>query len=335
MKRKLFVPASIGFVALVFFTGCKLNNDWEEMEKDELNKFSQYISNLQSQGADLQSNVIGSYTWYYEDLGNFAEPGISPVLNDYIILDYVRRELSGDIVYTNIDSLADDWTIFNQYKDSYSHYLFAPSKIQFGYNTIGFNAGMSMTHEGQRARFYMPSGLAFGDHVSIIDEVKLYRVISDIEAYDSAQVAWFVNSKSLDEQTYLSSENIFYNEITPGDTTIDIEATDSLKLKFVAYYLQEQSLIKYDSIWGTTDDIFVTVPSTRSKVENFAPKGFAPFSKGFAAVMDTVAVGTEGLVLVPYAKGFGTTGLVQSLLRFMVVPPYSSLVYKFRIIGKK
>ncbi len=333
--KNLFLATLVFGMATAMLSGCNLNNDWEEKEKDEISTLEKHITDLKAQGAVIEDKEIASYTMYFENLGDFATPGISPVGNDYIIIDYVRRELSGEIIYTNYDSLMSSWTLFNSNKDSYSHYLFVPVKIIFGYNTVGFNAGVSLMHEGQKARFYMPSGLAFHDHVSIIDEVKLYKVIPDIVSYDSTQVEWFASTNGLDESTYIAADNIFYKEIAPGDTTIDIAATDSLEIKFVAYYLQEESLIKFDSIWGTSDQDYVVIPSTRSKVEGFIPDGYAPLTKGFAATMDTVAIGTEALLVVPYTKGYGTGGLRQATLNYTVVPDYTSLVYRFKVIGKK
>lgn len=333
IKNNIYAIIS-GFIAITMFSGCALNNDWEEKEKEEITRLEQHIARLRSQGAIIDDKEIGTYTWYYQDLGYFTTPGISPVRDNYIIIDYVEKNLIGDILYTNVDSLASKWSLYNENKDYYSYYLFVPKKIIFGYGPPGYTAGVTLMKEGQKARFYIPSGLAWVDHVSIIDEVKLYKVITDIADYDSMQVDWFLTEYEFDELTYIIDAGIYYKEIVPGDTSIDIAANDSLKVKMVAYYLQENSLIKFDSIWGTVVSDVVVIPSTKSKVESFVPKGLAPLTKGFAAAMDTVAIGTEAVILVPYNKGYANSGLVHALLGYPVVPPYSSLVYKLKVMGK-
>ncbi|MBN2613218.1 MAG: hypothetical protein JXB00_16815 [Bacteroidales bacterium] len=323
------------FLALVLFSACSLNNEWEELEKEEIKKLETHIATLKSQGAEIVDFELGSYTWYFEDLGNFADAGESPELDDYILVDYVRRDLDGDILFTNIDSLIPDWDTYNNNKSYYAYYLFVPYKFIFGYNTPAFDAGVSLLKEGQSARIYYPSGLGFGDHVTLIDEVKLYKVIPDIEEYDSLQFAWAKNEFGFETETYLSGSDVFYKEITPGDTSIDIGTNDSLKVKFVAYYLQEENLVRFDSIWGITDQTYTVIPSTRSKVESFIPKDHVPFNKGFASAMDTIAIGTEALILVPYAKGFSNTGVSHALLGYPVVPRYTSLLYRLKVVGKK
>ncbi|MFO7658238.1 MAG: hypothetical protein R6W78_14350 [Bacteroidales bacterium] len=335
IRMKSYISATGIIMTLVLFSACSLNNDWEEREKEEIKKLETHIASLKAQGAEIVDYEMSSYTWYFEDMGFFAAPGVSPVVNDYILVDYVRRSLDGDIKFTNIDSLIPEWDTYNKNKSYYSYYLFVPYKFVFGYNTPAFNAGVGLLKEGQQAKIYYPSGLGFGDHVTLIDEVKLYKVISDIEKYDSLQLEWARSEFGFNADSYISRSDIFYQEIAPGDTSIDFGANDSLKVKFVAYYLQEEGLVRFDSIWGTSDLTFAVIPSTKSKVEAFTPENHVPFTKGFASAMDTIAIGTEALILVPNAKGFSSKGLSHALLGFPVVPNYTSLLYKLKVVGKK
>ena len=100
--KNLVLTTFVFFIALTIFSACSLSNDWEEKEKEEISTLEKHIDNLRSQGAVIEDKDISSYTLYYEDLGDFATPGISPVTNDYIIIDYVRKDLSGEIIYTSL-----------------------------------------------------------------------------------------------------------------------------------------------------------------------------------------------------------------------------------------
>jgi len=110
-----------------------------------------------------------------------------------------------------------------------------------------------------------------------------------------------------------------------------LAASDSLKIKYVAYYFRSKNSIGMTQIWGTTppDADVVVIPSTRSKRLKFLlRKDILPFNKGFASVMDKIAIGTEAMILVPYSKGFvSTNGLVHSGGVNPVVPPLYMLVY--------
>jgi len=54
--------------------------------------------------------------------GYFRSPGY-PLFRQLYNSDYVRKNLEGEILYTNIDSLTGNWNRYNDNKDYYSYYL--------------------------------------------------------------------------------------------------------------------------------------------------------------------------------------------------------------------
>ena len=50
--------------------------------------------------------------------------------------------------------------------------------------------------------------------------------------------------------------------------------------------------------------------------------------------MDTLRIGTQALLIVPYNKAYGESGLF-SYLGFLIVPPYTSIIYDIEVRGKK
>ncbi|HJX70734.1 MAG TPA: FKBP-type peptidyl-prolyl cis-trans isomerase, partial [Bacteroidales bacterium] len=208
-----------------------------------------------------------------------------------------------------------------------------PLKMIFGYNTPGFNYGLSQMEEGDTARFYVPSALAFGDFVTIVDEVILYKIITNITAYDSLQVERYRAENIIDSSMYLADAGIFYWETGHGNDTIEFSANDSLVIRFKASYFQEDNLIVFDSNWESSTGI--AIPASKAKAENYAPRGNAPFTKGFAAAIDTLAVGTQATIIVPYQQGYGATGLIYSAPQYPIVPPYTSLVYDIEVLDVK
>lgn len=321
-----------GLLMLFFLTGC-LKNDWEERQEEEADILEKHIENLRSQGLNIETREVSGYDMYYLLLGSDPDQGPTPEMNDYVIIDYIRRDLDGNVLFTNVGSQADNWNAYNNYPETYSHYLFEPLKMIFGYNTPGFNYGMSLMEEGDTVKFFVPSTLAYGDFVTIVDEVILYRIITNITAYDSLQVAGYITENGIDSSMYLADAGIFYRETTHGNDTIEISTNDSLIIRFKASYFQEDNLIVFDSNWESATGI--TIPASKVKAEGYIPAGFTPVTKGFAAAIDTLAVGTKATMVIPYQKGYGNNGLSYSAPQYPIVPPYSSLVYEVEVMGIK
>jgi hypothetical protein len=328
MRKNVFELVLAGLFVLTLLTGC-LKNDWEERQKEEAEKLAKHIETLRNQGLDIETREVMDEDMYILLLGSDPNPGLSPEPGDYIILDYVRK----DLLFTTFESQADSWTHYNQYPETYAYYLFEPVRIVFAGLIPGLGYGISLMEEGDTMRFYMPSALTFGDFVTIVDEIILYKVINDIEEYDSLQVARYRAEEGIDSSQYLPDAGIFYWENNHGNDAIEFDADDSLIIRFRASYLQENDLIVFDSNWESATGL--AIPASRVKVENFTPEGFAPFAKGFAAAIDTMAVGTQASMIVPYPQGFGVNGLIFTAPQYAIVPPYSSLVYDVEVMDVK
>ncbi len=323
-------------VLLTIFSGC-IKDDWKEKEKEEKDRIESYIADLQSTGHDVQEIELEEYNEsFYYILLNDAGTEKYPVKDDYILINYVGKNLLDDIYETNIESYANDWTNYQNNKSTWDHYLFVPSKIIFGYSIIGFNEGVKRMSEGDSAMLVIPSRLAFNDEefTSMVYTIKLKKVIPDPELYDSVQVNSFLEKENMDYiENYIADANIYYKKLkssVAGDA-IEIAVDDSLLVKFKGSYLQENSLIPFDSTYNMPDSS-VTIPA--SQIESFNLTGFIDFTSGFESAIDTMRIGTSALVVVPYGNAFGKEGYRHSI-GYLVIPKYTSLVYEIEIKGKK
>ena len=132
---------------------------------------------------------------------------------------------------------------------------------------------------------------------------------------------------------YLPDAGIFYWENNRGNDAIEIDASDSLIIRFRASFFQENDLIVFDSNWESATGL--AIPASKVKLDNYTPEGFAPFTKGFAAAIDTMVVGTKATMIVPYPQGYGVNGLIFLAPQYTIVPPYSSLVYDIEVLDVK
>ncbi len=332
MRRNVFDLMLSGLLILSLLSGC-LKSDWEKRQNEEADRLANHIELLRNQGLDIETREVLDYDMYVLLLGSDPNPGPTPELNDYIIIDYVRKDLDGNILFTSIESQADDWVYYNQYPETYAHYLLVPLKFVFSGLIPGLKYGISQMEEGDTARFYIPSTLAYGDFTTIVDEVVLYKVITNITAYDSLQVVRYRAEQGVDSSMYLPDAGIFYWENNRGNDAIEIDASDSLIIRFRASFFQENDLIVFDSNWESATGL--AIPASKVKLDNYTPEGFAPFTKGFAAAIDTMVVGTKATMIVPYPQGYGVNGLIFLAPQYTIVPPYSSLVYDIEVLDVK
>ena len=332
MRRNVFDLMLSGLLILSLLSGC-LKSDWEKRQNEEADRLANHIELLRNQGLDIETREVLDYDMYVLLLGSDPNPGPTPELNDYIIIDYVRKDLDGNILFTSIESQADDWVYYNQYPETYAHYLLVPLKFVFSGLIPGLKYGISQMEEGDTARFYIPSTLAYGDFTTIVDEVVLYKVITNITAYDSLQVVRYRAEQGVDSSMYLPDAGIFYWENNRGNDAIEIDASDSLIIRFRASFFQENDLIVFDSNWESATGL--AIPASKVKLDNYTPEGFAPFTKGFAAAIDTMVVGTKATMIVPYPQGYGVNGLIFVAPQYTIVPPYSSLVYDIEVLDVK
>jgi len=261
--------------------------------------------------------------------------GLSPESGNYMIIHFAEYDTYNQLYQTNIDSLASDWTNYQDNKDLFDHYIFEPYKMKYGFSLLGFNRAIMEMHEGDHALFVVPSGLAYSDanFTTYVYNVSLKRVIPNINQYDSLQLIHFRGEYAMDSSNYIPTSGIFYKETVtpdPGETWRIIETNDSIYLNFWAYFMQENTLIPFDST-GSAHEILVP----KSKLVDFKTADYLSFTKGFAGAIDTMRIGTTADVLVPYQKGYGAAGYRHEYYGYIIVPEYTSLVYRIRVNSRK
>ena len=105
---KWIVPV---LLVIPLVNGC-LKNDYNDKLNEEADKLAKHIETLRNQGADIQTIDLSGDKMYYQLLGSGQTMGTSPVFNDFILIDYVRKDLDGNIFFTNEPQVADSWSAY-------------------------------------------------------------------------------------------------------------------------------------------------------------------------------------------------------------------------------
>jgi len=324
------------FLISFVFNSC-MENELEKKEKEEMQRIENYINQLRSKLSPEQEIIeikVNEFDtkMYMVKLDEENPDGNFPELNNYIIVDFSGRDIYEEIRETTYQTEAQYWNNFIKNPYYFRNYLFVPKKIPFGKSFPGINIGLSRMKEGDSCLFIIPSKLAINDYNSfttLVYYIKLIKVIKDVKAYDSLQLSYFKNLLEIDSSNYISSMGIFYKEVVsvnPFDENLKLKNADSVIIKMNASYLQENKLISF------INNKEVTLPLNSTK--NYIIDKEIPVTSGLASAMDTLRIGTQALLIVPYNKAYGESGLF-SYLGFLIVPPYTSIIYDIEVRGKK
>jgi FKBP-type peptidyl-prolyl cis-trans isomerase len=313
--KQLFFAAFAGSVLLL--TGC-VKNDEEEAKKQENELIKKY---LDEHGISADTKTEGGI-YFVEDV---AGTGLSPVKNDYVIINYTGRYLEGNAIHeTTYKALESEWPASSTFKD----YVYGPVKFQAGYSITGINEGLSLMKEGGKATMVIPSDKAFEKHYPMVYEIELLKVIKDPVAYEDAILTAYLNSIDYGDTTLYNG--IYYNEKPKGHGN-SVESGDTVLFWFTGTLVDAFSGTLadnrvFDSNFGDTEPLKLVFgkSSALSGVILAIPKGLN-------TALGTMRVGSNAKVVLPYTEAFGDKGLINAIYRYTIVPKYQTVVYNIII----
>jgi hypothetical protein len=308
---------------LLLASGC-LKNDLAEREANEKKVIQQYLTANNISGDTKTEGGI----YYIEEV---AGTGLSPVLDDYIVIDYVGRFLeSGVIRETSYDSLKNDWPA----ADNYVNFLFGPTKIVYGHSISGINEGLSLMKEGGKAKIIIPSDKAYYDFNPMIYEIRLIKVIKDPVAYADSMLHIYLDANGFDESTK-KNDSIWFREteITDTNETRVVQAGDEVYFSFSGLLIDEFRSASQDTFdTNSDDDNPIILTYGNSKVTSgsiLAPAAGLP--TGLILALDSMRFGAHATAVLPYRQAFGAKGLINSVYGYTIVPTYQPVVYNIVI----
>jgi FKBP-type peptidyl-prolyl cis-trans isomerase FkpA len=318
-KRIFAIGATIGIGALLL-SSC-LDNEWEDCEKSSKEDMDKYITK-NTISDEFKKDVDGGTLYYIPDtLGT----GLSPEMDNYIVVDYTGMYLDGTIIETTDSSMKEKWDATNFYKD----YAFGPAKFKFGYSRAGFNYGLSYMKEGGWATLIIPTELAFYDCKPVLYKINLIKVIKNPVTYEKEAMLRYLSENGMDTIAN-AYEGIFYKVTSTTDDTMEVTKNDTLLIRFTGKYTYENKgllcLKEFDSNIEDKDPLKIVYG------KDAIQSGYIKYMPvGFTTALDTMRKGTHAVAVLPYEKAFGTTGLINSVYGYYIVPQYQTVIYDLYI----
>jgi len=147
-------------------------DDVEDYAKEEEEAIKKYVEDN-----DITVQPTESGLYYIETKEG---DGCQPVEGDSVRVNFIRKNLAGYILETNIESVAMEYSIWSSYV-TYTPFGFCVGSI----NIIeGLNEGLTYMKKGGEATLLLPSSIAFHDYRSLLYEI----ILLDVVEQDSLQI---------------------------------------------------------------------------------------------------------------------------------------------------
>lgn len=322
-----YIFTLFAIISILFFNSCEKEVD--ESEADELLRLQAYMSIYYP---DLVPTESGLY-YKIEELGT----GPIPSEGDYILFEYTGRNLDDYVFETTSKSTA---YLYSIYSPSY-HY--APKLHEYLNTTVplikGLKEGFSLINEGTKARFIMPSSLAYGSsryrglypYSSIIFDIELKRVISDPEAYEMELITNYVSENYSDlVLDDIMADSIYILENIVDEVGVDeevpeqINEDDVVKVYYTGRFVDNWVFDTNNEDVARENDIY---DSSRNYEALEVRVGGEGFIEGFSLALKNLYTKSTAKVIIPSRFAYGVNGSES-------IPPYAPLIFELRIEEK-
>jgi FKBP-type peptidyl-prolyl cis-trans isomerase len=303
---------------LMLASGC-VNNDLKELEDKENAIIQQYLSDS---AISADTKTEGGIYFIEEVPGT----GLSPVKDNYVVINYVGRYLETlEIRETSDSLLADEWPA----SETFVNFLFGPAKLKYGYSIGGINEALSLMKEGGRASAVIPSDKAFYDHNPLLYELELIKVIRNPITYEDSVKKAYLDEKGFPESANLEHLIWFREDYTPDIADVKtVQKNDSVSFNFTGRLVDGfTAVLQDDRIFDSNqgDAKPVKILFDRSKINS-------RFPKGFMIALDSMRLNTRATAVIPYTQAYGEKGVVDGIYGYTVVPTYQTVVYSIEVV---
>ncbi|PKP36092.1 MAG: hypothetical protein CVT98_09195 [Bacteroidetes bacterium HGW-Bacteroidetes-15] len=326
IRKNIFTLFAI-FGILSFFS-CEKEVD--ESEADELLRLQAYMS---IHYPDLTPTPSGLYYIIYEQ-----GSGEFPVAGNYLLFDFTASNLDDNVFETTSKTTAFLHDIYSKKV----HYApkFYKHKEATAPMIKGLTEGFSLLREGSKARFIMPSKLAYGSYrynglypySSVIYDVDLKRIIADPEAYELELITTYITENYPDSII----ENLLVDGIYILENTLDEidEEEEELSEPIVdgdVVELYYAGRLVDNWLFDTNDKAVAEENETYDSSRKYDPievtVGGTGFIEGFNLALKNLSTRSTVKVIIPSEFAYGIAGTES-------IPPYAPLIFELRILGK-
>ena len=250
--------------------------------------------------------------------------GESPDEDDWVLINHVCYILPDDIVYESyIKNVAQDNNL-----DASGIAIYGPFKMLNGTRNEGLTEGLTLMKEGGEGTLIFSSDLGFGSsgngtvgqYNSLKYEIELLEVIPDIEAYELANTAAYMDTVTAPYDTIHdpTTDAVLYYIVDQATEGAPVAIDSTIQVAYKGYLMD-----------GRVFDESADGEPFSFKVGEYPEEGGV--IDGWHLGLVNFKDGEKGRIVIPYQLAYGEEGRISGGLRTM--PPYETLVFEVEIIS--
>jgi FKBP-type peptidyl-prolyl cis-trans isomerase len=337
-KNKFF----LALILIMIFSLNACEKVIDEHESDELLRLEAYVSIHYPEAIKTST---GLYYIIYDQGDN--EMGLQPGNEDFVIFNYSGMDLEEFVFETTNDSIAQLHDIYS----TSTRYIPSFRKLKSSTNPLiaGLSEGLSLLNEGGKAKFLIPSRLAYGTttykglnpYTSVIFDVELIKVVTDPEAYeqeliDSYLIEFYpdaiIDSILIDSVYFLTiieqlpeDDDHVSSGLYTQPTDVEIVDDDIVSVNYQGRFLDD---FLFDTNIQSVAEENNTYDNSRTYEPIKVTVGGSEYIEGFSVALRNLTTYTYVKIIIPSFFAYGESGNSS-------IPPYSPLIFELDILGKK
>ncbi len=297
MKSKLSLLAFAA--AALLWQSCSKDpaDESEKRIRENDQQIQRFLSDSSYTGERTSSGLV-----YIKTFQNPA--GVQPVAGSQVYVHYAGRRMSDNFLFDQSDRAGNQPLVF---------------ALNSGSLLAGFDEGVSLMREGEKAKLLIPSYLGYWNQVR--EELPAYSVLKfevelvKVRTEDEALRVFATDSLGIDPsrlEAVSGAPGTYYAKVQEG-TGVAIQNGQRATTRFRGRLISGSEF----SAAGSSDSFIMG-------------QGLRP--KGYEEAVRRMKVGERGFIFVPSSQAYGTQGVANSRGQ-LVIPRYAPLIYDIELVS--
>ncbi len=314
-KRLNIIFIAITILAVFFTSACT-----EEPAEVDKGAKEQRFFDIYAASSYPDAEPLASGLYFVE---NSVGTGASPADDDWVLINHVNSIIPDEHVYESyIENVADDNNL-----DISKVAIYGPFKFLNGITNAGHAEGLGLMREGGEATMFFTSDLGFGPngngtiggYQSLKYEVELLEVIPDMDAYELAKIASYMDTVAVYDTIHdPTTDAVLYYMIDYATDGAPVAIDSTIEVAYRGYLTDERQFD--ESVEGAPYKFKVGEYDTET----------SPIA-GWHLGLEKFKNGEKGRLVIPYQLAYGEEGRTTGKLR--TIPPSETLVFDVEIVS--
>jgi FKBP-type peptidyl-prolyl cis-trans isomerase 2 len=308
----------IFFIILIFFASC-IKDNTSSLETESKVKYEK----LKADFGMTKKDSIGYGVYRQFVQGEAQIDTIRPVSTDYALISYSGYMSDGSLIETSDSAIAKQGNIY------YNDLVYGPTKIRVGNTIAGIYLALLNMPVNSKAVIVMPSEMAYGNYEPVRYTITLHKVIKNEIKYEKDQRLAYIDSTHF-QGSYNSDSTLYFdtNKFDSVGQLVKFKSKVTIKLR--ANYVEWERDAKLNKNPGRQ---FFPINNSSDTLRYYYhySTGF-PLTPAIDSLVAYLKIGEEGDFIASSDYVYGETGFLNLNFNIYLVPRYTSVHYKIKLL---